>query len=231
MRWHVVSFPRSGNHAVRAIIEKYTRRPTRGGWGASADTPIYLRKPNRDAGEIDVQNEEPIAFKAHRIYEMHQNEREQSETMGMMLITRDPVDAISSQVCRHFRFNPLPTGRMLRRTVYPAIENYVSLLSEYAARQGKPRIRIRFEDLLGRDQQRSLETSRTIVSAFGVDPGIVQKGDLEDLFQVSKESQVSLSTLSHGVLLARVRDMVASMLTYADVERILGGGHVSGLSA
>ncbi len=76
--WHIVSYPRSGNHIVRALLEYASGRPTMGCPGTRHDPPISDRQPNRKKGLIRITNSEPIGWKAHYPRELFLNQKNSS---------------------------------------------------------------------------------------------------------------------------------------------------------
>lgn len=86
----LLSFPRSGNHAARALIEATTRKPTLGcaDFGILpshlVDRPIFLRSDV----ELAVRGGSPVVRKSHTPSE--------ASTQKLIVILRDPVEAILS---------------------------------------------------------------------------------------------------------------------------------------
>lgn len=88
----LLSFPRSGNHALRGLLEASFRRPTLGegdseqriipGW--LVDRPIFLRLPST----FDLSSRKPLVVKRHS------NPTESARTL--ILLARNPIDAIYS---------------------------------------------------------------------------------------------------------------------------------------
>lgn len=86
----LLSYPRSGNHLVRYVVEHCSRRPTLG-WGDKEnllvprslhDKPIFLRDRN-----IEITNAKPILVKRHE---------PDYEPKRLILLVRNPVEAILS---------------------------------------------------------------------------------------------------------------------------------------
>nr|WP_321461592.1 sulfotransferase domain-containing protein [uncultured Cohaesibacter sp.] len=163
--WHIVSYPRSGNHAVRAILEYVTERPTLPSLEArKLDIPIYLRKPNQLENFIKVTNDHPIGYKSHFLLEFLQNEEISKRNSGIILITRDPLEAIVSHLYPDYEraksLHALKSFLFLskKRTylddglwsekIRSSVNIYLSCVFAYRTMKGRPRIHIQFENLV-----------------------------------------------------------------------------------
>lgn len=159
--WHIVSYPRSGNHAVRAILEYLTHRPT---VSRGVDQPIHMRKANQDARLIEVHDPDPIGYKAHFLAEILENQMRSVKPSGLILITRDPADAIVSHLYpEYIRWKTKLQKRRLffakkRRRVWEDIDwnsrvrqdynGYLGCVFAYLAWKGRPRLHLKYEDLV-----------------------------------------------------------------------------------
>lgn len=85
---NILSYPRSGNHLVRALVENITQSPTLGVFGGRCtDTPILSHNVNVS----------PVAYKQHFVEEIDKDRLiTKSSPKYLILITRNPFDAISS---------------------------------------------------------------------------------------------------------------------------------------
>jgi hypothetical protein len=91
-RTYVISFPRSGNHAVRYAVERLSRQPTLGAHDHESfnpprgvhDLPLFLR----DA-EIVISNPTPICVKRHSL-------RSIDNPKKIIYLERDPIEAVLS---------------------------------------------------------------------------------------------------------------------------------------
>jgi len=87
MNYVIASFPRSGNHLVRYIIEYITDRPTLGDgddkWSRTVDGPILKRIDEN----YKYSNNTPIAVKRHVIKEIDKGSK-------AIFIFRNPVECI-----------------------------------------------------------------------------------------------------------------------------------------
>ena len=86
---NILSYPRSGNHLVRALVENITQRPTLGVFGNRCiESPILSHNVNAS----------PVAYKQHFVEEIDKDRLiTRSSPKYLILITRSPFDAISSQ--------------------------------------------------------------------------------------------------------------------------------------
>jgi hypothetical protein len=92
----LLSYPRSGNHLARFVIERGFRRPTLGDSDSEkrifprglADRPLYLRGKN----PIAVEDQAPLVVKRHSLWDINTRTR-------LIFLKRNPIDAILSN-CR-----------------------------------------------------------------------------------------------------------------------------------
>ena len=138
----ILSYPRSGNHFLRFLVEAATGRPTLGANDHETyrtprgfmDLPIFLRLEN-----LDVPEPRPVLVKRHTI-------REGDDFSKVVFLVRDPVEAILSHLrdCSHEKF--------------PAqAEREVTIFSQnFAYVQEHPRgttLTVDYEDLLSNSAQ------------------------------------------------------------------------------
>lgn len=212
--WHIASYPRSGNHLVRAIIEAYTNQPTEGCLGAKRDIPICER-PVNEPRLIQIYCDQPIGYKAHFVREIHERDKARAQNpMGMVFITRDPAAAISSHSTRMLsnrRKFPWLTKRQKRITIQAQIDLYLSLVFRYAVQKDGPKVHVKFEDLIS---TRSAEqAAKKLLSKLGAR---LEGPPLNEVYKIAKESQSSLST-SRQDLKNEIEDIVRGLLSYDDV--------------
>jgi hypothetical protein len=218
--WHIASYPRSGNHLVRAVLEAYTGRPTEGCPGSKHDTPIHTKAPNA-SGLIQITSDQPVGYKSHTLQEIHQRDRQFHPTpLGFILVTRDPVAAIVSHTVRSLsnkRKYPWLNSRRKNLVVQKNINDYLSLVHRFAATQCAPKIHIKFEDLL--NPKTSQITTTSLLHAVGIE---LQGPALNDVFALAKESQNSLGR-HDTALKTELEQRVAEKISYADVLRYIDG--------
>lgn len=214
LAWHIASYPRSGNHLVRAILETYTHRPTEGALGAGRDTSIYARKSNV-SGLVKVRSDQPIGYKAHFLREIHFRDRLFDEgSIGMILVTRDPVAAISSQATRilgNKRRYPWLTSRRKRLVIQEQIDLYLSLVFRFAANGDAPKVHVKFEDLL--NPSISEQTVARLLDAVGAK---LEGQPLSEVFELAMESQKSLANYNKRLNL-EIKKEVGDKITYSEV--------------
>lgn len=124
----IASYPKSGNHFVRYIVETLTRRPTLGagpiGYMHKYDAPIYVRL--RDEGHYrkgHYELEDAIAIKKHGSAHAPNKITEEDESRKLILIVRNYKEVIP-------RFCP-KCGDFLNPVAF--LDSYhISALSWYA---------------------------------------------------------------------------------------------------
>lgn len=212
--WHIVSYPRSGNHLVRAILEAYTNQPTEGCIGSKRDIPICHRAANKSK-IIQKYSDRPIGYKAHFVREIHERDKIKTDTpMGMVLITRDPVAAISSHTTRMLsnrRKYPWLSTRQKRAAIQTQIDLYLSLVFRYVAQEDGPKVHVRFEDLICKET--ADQAAEKLLSPFGV---CLAGPSLSEVSKIAKESQKSLSAHRHH-LKEEIEQVVRRQLSYEEV--------------
>lgn len=134
----VASFPRSGNHLVRFLIEYLTGRPTLGCHESPLDIPIYRNGFPDEPSVLSHVCGDPIAHKAHFVKEV--GYLVQRYTIdGLILVRRHPIEAI---VSHHRTVTP---GNFL--AVCGSIRRY-SALDRYFERTRIPKVRLECENLV-----------------------------------------------------------------------------------
>lgn len=133
---YLLSYPRSGNHAVRFAIEFLSRRPTLGADDHEShpvprglyDLPIFLR------GGPPVEQLRPFAVKRHRLLPIDSVSR-------LILVERDPVEAVLSHTNRN--------GEASDEVLLSAYEWWSELRRVFEGFDEPHRLFIQFEDILG----------------------------------------------------------------------------------
>jgi len=192
--WHIVSYPRSGNHLIRGLLEAYSQRPTLGCPNSSLDGPIHERFPNKTKKIIEISDETPIGYKAHNVREIQLNNQLCSLELNLILITRNPKEAISSHLARlSSSSNPIKKfvrnrTHMIRKNVEKELETYMDLVTFFHNFDGV-KIHLEFEKLVDNAwQQRNLLPLMAEITGCIPDPAIIYK----DVLSISKDSQSSL---------------------------------------
>ncbi|HUG61719.1 MAG TPA: hypothetical protein VMP03_07730 [Methylomirabilota bacterium] len=91
----IASFPRSGNHLVRFMVEYLTGRPTLGCATNPVDVPICRNTFPDDPDVLAHVGGEPIARKVHFVREIAPMDPPASR---LLLVRRDPTEALLSHV-------------------------------------------------------------------------------------------------------------------------------------
>ena len=133
---YLLSYPRSGNHAVRWTVEFLSRRPTLGANDHESSTqplglhdlPIFLR------GGRKVKSLDPIAVKRHKIASF-------DEVSKLVFIERDPVEAILSHL-------NLASEDISHQTLLKEVTHWQELHDYFVNFSPDKRCFIRFEDIL-----------------------------------------------------------------------------------
>lgn|GEM_PF-2948519 len=216
--WHIMSYPRSGNHLARAILEGYSHRPTIGCPGVTKrDGPIYLRKPNLRDGAIMVDDQRPIGFKSHFVREFHTHDRALGGQAGLLLITRDPLKAISSHVYRDVSCGTFTRDRTIRKRVSASIDSYLSLIHIYRSMADRPRLHVCFEALTNPETR--VATAQKLLTGMGVDAK-VSLTELDAICDAAKASQTSIGKV-RGRLMDRIRATVREGIAYDEVLTLI----------
>ena len=143
----LLSYPRSGNHLVRYLLESAFQAPSLGASDSEyyifprgiRDFPLFVRLP-----DINVINRTPIAVKRHLLKESDNFDK-------LVLLVRDPVEAILSHLRKETEenFNSRSEGEVTR---------YVSVLKSWRLFSPEARFLVEFESVISesRDQVHSL---------------------------------------------------------------------------
>ncbi|NRB20562.1 MAG: hypothetical protein HRU33_24270 [Rhodobacteraceae bacterium] len=220
--WHIASYPRSGNHLVRTLLEAYSNRPTEGSLGSPKDTPIHSKKANA-AGIIKINSPEPIGYKSHDLHAIHSRDRSFRENpLGFLLITRDPVAAIASHAMRSLRkkrkyvfHSSQRYDQAINILLRGQINAYLALVYKFSTIRSQPKIHVRFEDLI------NPETSEQTVDDLLGSMALHRQGpDLKSVFALARESQQSLKPHDAG-LKREVEQRISKAISYQEVLQYL----------
>lgn len=213
----LVSYQRSGNHLFRAILEFAYSRPTLGTDNTTKDGPIFLREPNRKSKAIDVRQTEPVAYKAHSLGNVMFWHRRDPTCLGStILLLRDPVDAIASQMLRSRRWRWFFTERQLQRSVVQQVDLYLEPVFVYLACPPANRLCVKFENIVS---DPSADYVNGILGLIGC-PRTINQEELQSIKRVAKESQKSLRPVN-AALKARIRHAIQQRITIDDVNALL----------
>ena len=217
MTYHLLSYPRSGNHMVRTLLEYGFGRPTLGCFESERDTPIYQRAPNRRKGLIQITNEAPIGYKSHFILETIKAEMAHGQIPGLVIIVRDPVAAIASHTCRSIKGFTAFKPKEIRRMVEHGLNSYLALVHYFRSHPAARKLVVEYERLLDPDTQ--LDYANGLLSRLDCDTRL-DRDQLDRLLSVSKDSQESLRK-NRPALMADMWAQVAAAVSYAEVKDLL----------
>lgn len=135
----LLSYPRSGNHAVRYMLEYSTNRPTLGAndrenkiaptW--MIDKPIFLR---RGGENITINNLYPICIKRHSTSDIYDRE-------FLIFLIRNPVEAILSH-SRHLKDDNF------KLSVSTDLANWLNLAKEYVKFPKTKKILVQYKNII-----------------------------------------------------------------------------------
>lgn len=139
----LLSYPRSGNHLVRYILEFITGLPTSGCYGNTKDKPIYTNQfPNKETPLRHVVHNFHFCFtKFHKI-PSHYNSAYLKSDPSLILIIRDYKECIISHLRKINKDKEIDS-----LTFQHELNLYFKLLNYYDNFEGKKMI-IYYEDLI-----------------------------------------------------------------------------------
>lgn len=173
----IASYPRSGNHLVRFLVEYLTGRPTLGCYGNCVDTPIYQRQFTETPGILSHVRGEPIARKVHFAKEFRQVFRIHHPISGIIFIRREPIEAILSNT------DPRSAGFL---KINKSVRRYFSL-ERCVRRIRLPVLHISFEKLTAPEQSDFLPEVRRLARFISVDADLPML-EFERLRRVARQS-------------------------------------------
>lgn len=160
----IASYPRSGNHLVRFLVEYLTGRPTLGSRGNPADLPIH-RNGFTDPALLQHVGGEPIARKVHDEPEAARL-AQMGASRGSILILRNPTEALLSHVgpelrAPHWLWYPWFLHRLNRGALhYFEIIRGIEVLPQ-------PHIKLCYEDLIADDAEKFQRQLAMLVGMLG----------------------------------------------------------------
>ena len=154
----IFSFPRSGNHFVRYLVEFLTGRATLGASGfkraPGQDTPICLRQGPQHLKHVSL--DKPVATKAHFTSHL-------GKTDKLVFILRNPLEAVLSYRYDGFSDinskNPIPPG--LIKKLESDSSKFIANLEFYDQFEGPKEI-VLYEDLIGGGHEEILKSLSNI---------------------------------------------------------------------
>ncbi|MFW6009241.1 MAG: hypothetical protein ACOCP8_08270 [archaeon] len=149
----LLSFPRSGNHLVRFIIEYLTERATLGCKGNRKKDPEICKKINSNfLQNVDINN--PIIEKWHRSWVIPNDSHK-----GLIMILRHPIEACISHNKKYIFNKELMTNKIIDTKKW-----FLKNLNYYQSYNGYKEIII-YENLVFSNYQKEI---RKIVSFLNI---------------------------------------------------------------
>jgi hypothetical protein len=127
----LASYPCSGSHLVRFLIEALTGNPTQGCLVNSADIPIYKNQfpQNPNILEHVHPKKQTIAIKHHSFAEIRDNIKERNlKPSSLLLLIRDPIDVISAHIADRGKNQSIS---QFKQEVQNEVEEYLDLVVFY----------------------------------------------------------------------------------------------------
>jgi len=140
----ILSYPRSGNHLVRYLVEVMTKRSTLGCIDNERDDTPICRRPNIEYLD-EVLCENPVARKSHDASDI-------KNASNLLLVLRNPIDTIISH---HFKQDAIQVSNKNNAKFGAAI--FLKNLKFYASFSGKKAI-VKYEDLVSDSYEKALTT-------------------------------------------------------------------------
>ena len=176
----LLSYPRSGNHLVRFLIEYLTLEPTLGCPGSTKDIPIYKSNFGHDKNPLAEVKGAPRWQKHHFVKEIGPQ-----EISGLIYIFRDPVECLA----RHKNF------RKTKYTWQPgdytkAIDQVKAAIDYYVDFTG-PKFLIKYEELMEKETREKV--IRDLCEFLGGSQERLDSllGDLDENLRLSRDSKVA----------------------------------------
>ena len=227
----LASYPRSGNHLLRAFLEAKSGQPTFGCRANVNDIPIRDRFPV-DAAPFPRHSEEPVAHKIHQIREELAIQRDGSMISRLCLIVRDPSRCLVSQTIRSLedKFWPkmllaklrLRRPHQVERNTILQLEQWVSLVDHYIA-SDLPKLALSFEALTS--ENRLSEVNDKLLPFFGINQRFENVAELDYVGGFARESQISKTKkLSEKTYLANNEksEVIQNLVDYKALCRRIG---------
>ena len=228
----LASYPRSGNHMVRAFLEAASGQPTLGCRGNPNDTPIRDRFSTNVDAPFERLSDEPNAQKMHSIHEELSFRKDGHTVERMCMIVRDPARCIVSQLIRDLEeqnrikqwktFRKRRKPKRLERLVLSELEKWYVLIDHYLA-SDLPKLIISFEDLLSENGVEIINDQ--LLPFFGISNRFDGVANMRRVADFGRESQNSnVKTLSENVYNdnRRISDIVRSVIDYNGLRSRLG---------
>lgn len=152
----ILSFPRSGNHFVRYIIEFLTGKATIGAAGfttiSGQDTPICLRSGPEFLKHVDIHDR--ISTKTHFVHSLPEN------VSGLVLLIRHPIESIISHRFHNISMTSGFSQKFSKGIVQTLEKDSLNFFEnlEYYNNFNGPKTIVLYEDLIGDNYQKCINS-------------------------------------------------------------------------
>jgi hypothetical protein len=211
--WHIVSYPRSGNHLVRTLVEYSSKRPTLGVIDSPKDIPIYLRPPNQNLNLIQIADFNPIAYKSHFLSHIRLVEKFNQDPFGLVLVQRKIENAVTSHLYRSLRKRLFLKDSEIHVAVEGAVNQYFSVLHFFESYDRGPKIKVSFEEIASSNIESSMNACKDLLGFLGMSMGDINSSEFKKLTSLARESQSSAKKFRKQVLEKKIRDAIARYMS------------------
>lgn len=174
----LLSYPRSGNHLLRYLIEWMTATPTAGCLGLADSTDVPLCKSSQGLEHVDP-NKPAKCIKAHTSDGLKCESLEGKSVSKLIFLIRNPLEVISRSVLYDLRISLFVCGNQANpdhmicpfhvNEVKIALKQYLDLVQYYSDFAGS-KLLVRYEDLINpNDPQCTRQTLLDIGRFLDVD--------------------------------------------------------------
>lgn len=223
----LMSYPRSGNHLVRAYVEAVSGRPTLGCLENPQDVPIRDRFADTPEAPFARHSEVPVARKIHWLREALELRRHGLDIDRLCLIVRDPRRCVISQLVRSAQelkgIRRLKARRRLQRPDYlrqqilVQLAEWQTLVDHYLASE-RPKLALRFEDLTS--DNRLAVVNERLLPFFGISERFASQAELDAVGRYGREGQLATVKALPEAVYAQFQAASAELETLADYPQI-----------
>jgi len=159
VKFYILSYPRSGNHLVRFLIESLSGQPTLGAQNGKSEfaTIFSIDKPIYKKINIKINTKKPIGIKRHHFDKYNETGFE----LDLLLILRNPIEAIFSH-----KINQL-TEKFDIQIINDEFKKYCELLKIYHS-SNKNKIIFYYSDLIENDKN-TLQNLKNFLKNYSFD--------------------------------------------------------------
>ncbi len=159
----IASFPHSGNHLVRFLVEYLTGRPTLGCLENPKDRPLHEAPFPPQPDVLGHVAGEAVALKLHYEHEIKRAMREY-DIRGVVFVERSPIEAVLSYFASEKAARRSPDLRKFAKRYF--------LLRRWMMKTNFPVVRLSYEDLIATERSRYEPQIIRLAAAFpSIDDG------------------------------------------------------------